>query len=95
MMMYKLKKIKVEEGKSSRVLEGTVSEGNLYIFSSPDDVNSEAGVKDVEVGKQVLVYENLFWYIRTSPVSEIIDRTENSVTFKTGTSTYLLEEIDE
>lgn len=88
--MYKLEKIEIEEGKSSALETGYVS--NLpYMFLADFEKSSDeqeiTSIKDLEVGKQLILRS---WnnFHRTSKISQIEFLTENLGEFKTQTSWY-------
>lgn len=89
--MYTLEKISIDEGKSSAVSKGHKTQGDLSVFDSGGN-NLRAGVmiELVIVGVQVLLTRG-FQFLRTSPITEIIERGEDFVVFHTNTSVYRLE----
>lgn len=99
-MSYKLHKISIEEGKGSAVRAGAIHRGSTLgvgHYLSKEKLKLTDSLDDVREGLQVLVTQG--WnYVHTSPIQEILERTEGMVRFRTETSVYELtreEDTDE
>lgn len=89
-MNYRLEKIAVE--KSSDVHLGSSVEGMLLVGN---DTDADETIDDIKIGSTILVGRNMYQMIKTSSIVEILQKTENMVLFKTQTSTYMLEKIND
>lgn len=88
-MRYRLEKIAME--KSSDVRLGSSVIGMLLVSK---DGGIEETIGDIEEGSSVLVGSSFYEVIKTSPVVEILQKTDSMVVFKTQTSTYMLEKFN-
>ena len=96
-MRFRLEKIGMNEGHRSAVSIGRSIEGSdAFIKDYNSDTTPVALLKlsDLKAGYMVIVH-GFMDYIKTSPVSEIISSDETELVFKTDTSTYKLEIINE
>ena len=94
---YKLQKLSIEEGKDSLLPEGYTTHGTwltLYDYATDKKVKF-VNIESLDEGWQVVLSSGLRDYHRTSKIKEILERKENSVKFKTQTSVYLLERLDD
>lgn len=102
-MLAQLEKVAVRLGKTSGVAEGHQVLGDRCVYfrvteGSDNDLDvkvEDATPSDIAIGGQVLVMRSMYDYIRTSPITEIIERTPKSITFGTSSSIYTLEVICE
>ena len=92
--MYKLKKLNIEEGKTSLLPEGYVTRGHSLklLDYETNAIGGIENITDILVGWQVLL-EGLGDYHRTSKIKEIVSKDKDSVIFKTQTSTYKLTQL--
>ena len=97
MNKYRLEKIKINEGNMSAISEGSsVESTKAYFFITEDDPLIESPkLSDIKEGGRLLVYENYFYFIKTSDIINILEVTDASIKFETTTSVYLLEISDE
>lgn len=98
MKNYKLEKLSIKEGHSSAVVEGSVSESSKHVMfkvGDSDETLEFPEIKDITVGGMLLVFGDYTDFIKTSPITKIVETTENSLTFETRTSVYKLEISDE
>lgn len=90
--MYKLEKIKIDEGKVSGVPVGMSAESvNLVIIG--EDIEHNTKLTDIKLDVCILV-SGLFTFVRTSPISKIISSDDKKVVFKTKSSTYELSLVE-
>lgn len=96
-MLAVLTKIKVKKNQFSIVYAGQTIKGVVSktkrkrngIAHKPTKTNKLSSIK---IGHEVIV-NNLFDYIKTSPIKKIIKCTQKVLTFETETSIYKLEVI--
>ena len=90
--MFTLKKINIMEGQLSIVDPGYSRTGRVLSLLTPStsQYTHIDSIDDVEVGKQVLLTSGVCDYLRTSPVSEILERGRDFIRFRTQTSIYEL-----
>lgn len=92
--MFTLRKLKLDEGKHSALGVGhTTSAPHLMLidWENPDYKKVLESIKEIEVGKQVIVHSTFGKdYHRTSKISEILSKRPGRVVFKTQTSVYEL-----
>ena len=97
--MYKLEKLKIEEGKRSMVYAGdsyTHSYLTQLLMESDIEPKRITSLLDIETGLQVALGPIGGDYsVRTSPIKDILARGDNSVMFRTQTSIYLLTKEEE
>jgi len=100
-MIYKIEKLEVKEGKRSGVVAGSRTEAKTCAIRAFNDKDEETKyiqspkLSDIEVGDMVLVFENIYYMNKTSPITKILETTDTSIKFETGTSIYLLETEEE
>ncbi len=90
--MYSLKKIKLLEGKDSKVYEGTESvlpHVKLYKNSEFRAIDS---LKDLEEDGQVVLHSPTNYH-RTSPIQRLVEVTDDKAVFETMTSVYELTKL--
>jgi len=95
MKRYKIEKLSIKEGCYSGVRTGSSSTGRcLYAEFGEDDEKvldiESPNMSDIKVGGYLLVAEDHFFFNKTSEIINIIDTTEDSITFETTTSIYKL-----
>ena len=98
-MKYKMKKISMDEGKSSEIVIG--SEVTGYFFIGIEQDSGEFDIKEVEsdleiaeIGNTIMVHTRGWDYIKCSPILEILEQSKNKLVIKTTTSTYeIIKEI--
>ena len=99
MKTYRLTKVKIKDGMSSAVREGKSAEGNLLRkFETEDDFDfvKDCSLDDIKIQDEVCVdYQNMFGFLKTSPVYSIEVKSPTMLLLETGTSYYELEEIQE
>lgn len=99
--MYRIEKL--ERDKPSKVYEGYVLTGNnLLTRIITEDENGITSIsiqpitlEGIKCGMEVIVSSGVTEYIKTSPVQDILLQTDTEVIFKTQTSTYKLQEIND
>ena len=90
--MFHLKKIKIHENEYSMVRPGSSITSKFieqFNWEKPEERTPIYSLDDVVVGKQIIAH-TFVDFIRTSKITEIIEKTENKIVFKTETSTYEL-----
>lgn len=96
--MFRLTKLAIDDGEFSLVPSGYVTEApECMLFDSYDRTRSKRVVEklsDVEAGWQ-LVVSSFTRYHNTSHIREIVSCDDKTVVFKTQTSLYKLEKLDE
>lgn len=98
-MKYKMKKISMDEGKSSEIVIGREVTG--YFFIGIEQDSGEFDIKEVEsdleiaeIGNTIMVHTRGWDYIKSSPILEILEQSKNKLVIKTTTSTYeIIKEI--
>jgi len=90
--MYKLEKI--EQEKPSRVYKGRSILGNFLGARTPAGLQSK-DICEISKGEEIVVSQGVFDYIKTSPIQEIMLKTDEECIFKTTTSTYRLTLVKE
>ena len=99
MKTYRLTKVKVKDGMSSSVREGKYAVGGLLRkFETDDDFDFivDCSLDDIKVQDEVCVdYQNMFGFLKTSPVHSIEVKSPTLLLLETGTSYYELEEVQE
>ena len=94
-MNVTIKKIAIDKGVFSMVSVGSSCTGKLEMsYVNKPKKSGDPRIKDIRIGKQILV-GNLTNYIKTSPVTEILNKTDNEIVFKTTTSTYEIKMVEE
>jgi hypothetical protein len=96
-MNYILEKLAIKDGHYSSVRVGYKVEGSILAtrkLMTDAEVARSPDIGDIEVGDMILVTGGIS-YGKTSPISNIVERDTNSLTFETGTSIYKLEVEDE
>lgn len=91
---YTLTKIELLENKYSAVPKGmSVNGRNLYLIRNNAIVDTPfTSVRDIKINDEIAVVRGLYDYVKTSPVSEILQiNGDNKIVFKTQTSIYKLE----
>lgn len=98
--MYKLTKVEIEDGKSSGVRAGrtvTGEEITLREYEKNSIPRYNCKLEDVKLNDMMLVVSDVGRlsedFIKTSPISEIKEKTDTSITFKTTSSIYKLEKL--
>ena len=100
MKKYKLEKLSIKDGYTSGVRAGSSSTGECFYaeFDKDDkkvvDIESPE-IEDIKVGGYLLVAENFYMFNKTSEITDILETTDDSLTFETTTSTYKLEVLNE
>lgn len=96
-MRYKIEKLRVKEGKSSGVSAGSKTNATTCLIAAFNDDDEKTKdiespkISDIEVGDMVLVYQNIYFMNKTSPITKILETTETSIKFETSSSVYILE----
>lgn len=101
-MIVELEKVAIKLGKKSTIAEGHRVIGNRCLYfkvveGSDNDLNAkieDATPSDIAIGGQLLVMRGMYDFIRTSPITEVIERTQEYITFGTNSSVYTLKIID-
>jgi len=94
--IYHLEKKDVDKGKVSLVRPGTSISGDSLLVSREGQLITEPDFSDIKQGDMVLVKGRGFYnFIKTSPVSEIVDIAQDRLVFKTTSSTYVLTRTEE
>lgn len=92
--MFSLKKIKILDGNSSSVYEGQGARGKLLARNiNGEDIREISNFDEINEGDMLLIPG--YNFIKTSPIVEFIDRTDDSLQFKTETSIYSLVKLGE
>ena len=93
---YNLEKLRVKEGCESNVPYCAKEEGYYCVYIERDE-NLEACVKinepeldQIKEGGEVIVYANIFHFLKTSSILKILKKDEDSIEFETGSSVYKL-----
>jgi hypothetical protein len=89
-MKYRLEKIAIE--KHSSVCLGSITKG-LLLVKNNDNISET--MEDIQEGSMIMVGFNMIDFIKTSPIIEVLQKSDELMVFKTQTSTYLLEKINE
>ena len=93
---YFLEKVEVEKGKRSLVPTGSTVGGPSFAIKRDDEMIHRPDFTEVKEGDMILVTGRAFWeFIKTSPVSEIVDIAQDRLVFKTTSSTYVLTRTEE
>lgn len=91
--MYCLQKIR--QYLPSAVSKGEKVTGSVLSARMGSSDFDRVGINQIQVGHQVVVSSGMFNYIKTSPVAEILNRTKDSIEFRTQTSVYVLTKVTE
>ena len=100
-MIYKLQKLRIKPDHSSRVLPGIGTTAKHCFYAEFNTAGEKVvdvhnpDIAEIKVGGYLLVGNNIYDMTKTSEIEDIIDMTENSLTFETTTSIYKLEILDE
>lgn len=95
--MFRLTKMTVLDGQSSSVRQGTTVYNKTLgkvTRNNEDYTVTECKLDDLAINDEVLLGNPFFGGIKTSAISEIVDKLEDRLIFKTRTSLYVLEEIE-
>lgn len=100
---YILEKLSIKDGMSSGVGAGQFSLSSSYLVFSEKDQDENGKIKprenpnfsEIKPGDQILVYESLFRFLRTSPITKIIEVSDNELKFETISSSYSLRIFSE
>ncbi len=94
-MLFTLKKISIDPGKTSRVFEGYSTTGReLHAFNA-EGSHILNDISEVKTGYQLLLIRNLAVYLRTSTVEEVTFFSKDKILVKTQTSVYELTQKEE
>lgn len=95
--MFKIEKLKLEDGKDSLLPTGYERTGDqVILFNAGRDDNIVVNhVDDIRPGYQVAVSRGLREYMQTSPIKEIVSRAPGVVVFRTQTSLYKFSAVEE
>lgn len=90
--MFKLEKLSVDADKYSAVHQGYIQKGDDFYVYLAGETKPEAteDLSKVVVGQQVSIMRSITSWLNTSPIQEILDRSDVFVKFRTRTSVYLL-----
>jgi hypothetical protein len=101
-MLVQLEKIAIRIGQKSGVAEGHLVLGDRCVYFRGKEGVEELEVKiedatpsDIAIGGQVLLMRNMDDFIRTSPITEIIERTPKLIIFGTISSIYKMDVVSE
>lgn len=88
---YILRKIHIET--QSRVPVGMKCESTNLTVRLGEDIIYGAVKSDIVVGSCIVLYNNIFDFIKTSDINEVLQITHKEIHFKTESSTYQLIEL--
>lgn len=94
-MSFRIEKMELLPGASSMIGRGEAYQGDdLALYDYETKEHKYVGLRDVTEGWQVVLYHSFGRAMNTSKIAEILERTNNTVTFKTQTSIYKLTDLD-
>lgn len=98
-MIVKMVKISIKDGERSNVANGRSCSGTFHVIETDKDGKGKflenTAFEGVRVGNMLLTHTGGWDFIRCSPISKIIEQTEDVLVVKTRASTYKLIKISD
>ena len=92
-MKGKLIKLEILKNKNSAIVANRYEEGTLAIRYRNKDTEYPKKLDEIKEGNYVVVYKNIYEFVKTSAIVKILERSDTYIKFETETSIYQFSRV--